>query len=279
MKPSHKVLLKAFLKAYSKEDLIRFLPENLQKDLKSLTQITPFSLSDFSIENLFSKVHYSWFIPTLKSYEEDIPFFLAALPKEVSEPLQKILDMTPSSFISEKGAFFLKTHLGKSILEEKEEFLPSEYISPSFFSYLLGFSKQKLIKLIDYLSLYDLAYEIKHTVDTALLKKMNQYLTPPLKTFLQKIMPQTEGERLSLQNWDGTKKSFYLLLHKKGLKKLAALLQKEEKALIWHVAHTLDIGRGSSLLKLCEKRVTANHMPAIMRGIEELLKQIAHEKT
>ncbi len=281
MKPSSQVLLKAFFNKYAPEKeeyFSRFFPEQLQKSLGTSSENLSLNPSYFLVENLFLKVHYSWFLPTLNSYEKDIPLFLAALPEEIGKNLQKTLGIKPLSSLTPRGALFLKHHLIHSLLGEKENLLPPEYISSSILSPLLGFSKKRLVRLIDYLSLYDLAYEIKHIVDTKLLKQINQCLKDPLKAFLQKLLPQTEGERIPLQNWDGSKRSFYVLLHRKGLKKLALLLNKEQEALIWYVAHTLDIGRGSSLLKLCEKKVTANLAPAIMRGLQELLEKISHEE-
>ena len=133
--------------------------------------------------------------------------------------------------INELLGFFLK----KTLLNYLETIvLPIPYLQKSLMTPLLFLSKKQLITLIDYLSLYDLAFELKHIVD----KK---------------------------------EKSLRLLMHKRGVFRFSIALSSQSKELIWHIIHRLDKGRGGMLQKCIKKEIASHIVDSVQASVIELI--------
>jgi hypothetical protein len=252
--PRPEIFLKAFLDECGeekKEALLQFLPE---EERLRLLKLPPYALpiTAPTIPPL-DLIHWSWLIPVLQDYElSDQKLFLLALRPKMGQRLAKELEITlPTEHLSPTGVKYLQNILFLNIC--KTDLLPVEYLPPSPLNLLLKLSKKKLIELIDLLSLYDLAIELRQIVETKILQKIYSFLSEEEKLFLKAIAGHKEpypAARISLEQWDGSKKSLRGALHRIGLSRLGSALAGQNPDLIWYVCHELDSGRGKALEKL-----------------------------
>jgi len=257
------VALKKMISSLSlplQERLIHFLPE---KTAKKLVSLSPFEdkiiLKDIEYNNLLDLVHYSWFLPTLRIYEKkEIALFLLSLCEKQKKNLRSIFDIKlPKATLTCEGNKYLRNHLLFSLIGEEKEILPFSFLPVSPLNILLKFSKKNLMVLIDFLGLYDLKIELKQIVDPKIMKSIQKCLSKEKQLFLKNIRHEKQSSdftRLNLNVWDSEKKSLTGIIHKAGLARFAKGLSREDENLIWYIIHFLDIGRGSIIEKLCEKR-------------------------
>lgn len=260
-----------------KKALEKFIPQSERLRLEELPSFTEEITPDgFSNGAMLEQVHWSWFLPTLKTYssKEQKPF-LSALSPSAAENLAHALEIAvPSEKMSDLARSFLRQILLNSLIGQGDRLLPIDYLPASPLKGLLRLSKKELIKLINFLSLYDLAAELRQIVETKILKKIYSFLLDDEKRLLKSAMAHKESflfPRMNLDRWDGLKESFRLLLHRRGLIRLGAALSGQDPDFIWYICHQLDIGRGNSLFKLCAKEAVPGISDAVIRQIEELL--------
>jgi hypothetical protein len=273
LKKRSDLVLKAFLNNLEprhKEELERFLPEKLPSFTKKM------DIHPFQNENLLETVHWSWFIPTLKSYSEiEQKFFLSILPQTAAKNLAKeLLISSEQKELTEAAKKYLKQILIQSLLGSSNRLLPADYLPPSPLQPLAHASKKELTRIIDFLSLYDLAAELRQIVETKILKKIYSLLSEEEKQFLKTAMAYKDHlvlNRMGLDRWDGSEETFRNLLHRRGLSRFAAALSGQDPDLVWRICHQLDIGRGNSLFKQCGKEAIHGVSDTIIRQIEELL--------
>lgn len=263
-----------------KGDLIRFLSED-RRDYLSSTSFSSqdFNLNDFTYDTLIQEVHYSWFLKVLESFtKKQAAIFLLILPEETREEVQHLLNASvPKYTLSEMQRTFLKKELCSMLLKGKKEWIPAKYLPLSPMIDLLTLNKKQLIQLIDMLSMYDLALEIKQIVDTKLIKQIFELLTEEEKEFVQKIMNNKEPfsfPRIGLNHWDGLEHSLRSILHKRGIRRLSIAMLKEHSDFIWHICHKLDSGRGQILNKMQEDKVEESIIQSIQVNILELIATI-----
>lgn len=273
-------MLKAFLERCPpdrKKALLHFLPEKQRNFLQHTPHISEqISPDAFTLDAILSKVHWSWFLPALKTYsEKEQELFLSTLDPFSAKNLAKTLDIL---FDKEKLSPLVTDYLHQvllgSIANQNDLPLPSTYLPVTPLKPLLSLSKKELVRLIDLLSLYDLAEEQRLIVETKILKRIYSLLTEEEKKLLKKASAQKEAYtlgRIGLERWDGSEESLRSLLHRKGLARLAAALSGEGSDFLWHICHQLDIGRGSVLFKLASKESPSHLRETITRQIVELL--------
>ncbi len=267
-----------------KKNLERFLPESERLRLEELPTLAKKpSFEGFSNGHILEQVHWSWFLPTLKTYpEREQKFFLSALASQASQTAQNLarsLEISPPSSkedkeVKEAARAYLRQILIDSLLGPHDRLIPIEYLPLSPLNSLLTLSKKELTRLIDFLSLYDLAAELRQIVETKMLKKIYSILTEDERLFLKKAMSHKETfslPRIGLERWDGSEESFRSLLHRRGLARFGTALSGQDPDFIWYVCHHLDIGRGNALFKLCSKEATPDIAEAMIRQIEEIL--------
>jgi hypothetical protein len=223
---------------------------------------------NFGNGHLVEKVHWSWFLPTLKTYpEEEQKLFLAAVDSNTSKSLAKELNLLARpKGISEIGRSYMRQILLDSLLGPNDRLLPPDFLPPSPLKSLLHLSKKELIQLIDRLALYDLSSEIRQIVETKILKKIYSLLSTEEMAFLKRV-GTTEPLPRMLISWDGTEEAFRVALHKRGIARLGLALSGQNPDLIWYICHQLDIGRGTALFKHCAKE-------AIPGATDHAIKQI-----
>jgi len=258
------MVLKAWLTRCPPEQRIaleRFLPE---AERQKLAELPPFE-AEITAEKCsqggsLNRVHWSWFLPTLKSYApRDQKLFLSALDPHSAEQLKATLNIrTPLDSVTEMGKAYLQMKLLRSLTDSHKEILPTELLPQSPLNVLVSLGKKDLIRLINFLSLYDLCAELRQIVNTKTLKKIYGLLSreqqAALKTISAQMLETHSFPRMGLDRaWDGEEESLHILLHRKGLTRLGIALSGQDLDLIWTICHHLDIGRGGSLLKLCGK--------------------------
>lgn len=272
-----KTVLKAFLDRSGPEKksvLERFLPKQEVEELSSLPVFHEEINSDlFSNPHLLDRVHWSWFLPTLKTYpESEQKFFLSLFKPYAAKNLAKTLTLSLNGAeLSHIGKSFLKKMLLQSVASAP--LMPIDYLPPSPLNRLLSLSKKELTHLIDLLSMHDLASELRQIVETKILKKIYSLLTEKERAVLKEAALHKDPfsvEKLGLERWDGSEEVLRNLLHKRGLARLGAALSGQDPDLIWYICHQLDIGRGSALYKLCAKEPLYGVGEVILRQIEEL---------
>jgi len=276
-RPSEMVL-KAFLSRcpYEKKGhLESFLSQKTRERLDAM----PAFAKDKELEQGISleQIHWSWFIPTLKTYStREQKLFLSALAPQTRENLSQELGFPslPQEDLKELGVSFLRQTLLSNLIGHQSKIVPPDYLPESPLKPLLRLSKKTLLRLIDFLSLYDLGAELRQIVETKILRKIYSLLSEEQKKFLKMAMAHKEPyplPRLKLDTWDGSEESLHLLLHKRGLARLGAALSNQDPDLAWYVCHQLDIGRGNALFKLCAKEAALDISDGITKQIEELL--------
>ncbi len=267
--------LKVFLNAIPEERaeaLVQFIPEEERNRLALLPRFLREKEPPFALE----RVHWSWWVPTLKSYGvKDYRWFILSLEPSAREALGFALKSPlPTSSISCLGRAFLRQLLLNSLLPKGQSLLPIDCLPPSRIKRLLQLSKKGLVNLVDFLSLYDLSLEIRQIVDTKALKTVYSILSEEKRKFLRQIADRRDpfpAARLGLDRWDGQAESLRLLLHRRGLARLAGALADQEFDFVWYVAHQFDMGRGHLLLKLSEEAIAPAIVEAIQHQIAVLL--------
>jgi hypothetical protein len=274
------MVLKAYLNRCSpdvRDSLLRFLPESERLYLAELPNSQEESLSEENIAlSSVEKIHWSWFLPTLKAFSaNEQRLFLSSLDPHAAEQMKTSLSLTGQpEEVTETGRAFLRQQLLQSLLSPEERILPVEYLPASPMNRLLSLSKKELIRLIDSLALYDLAYEMRQIVETKILKKLYSLLSEEQKNILKQITIYKEVDalpKLGIKGWEGTEESLRTLLHRRGLTRLGIALSGQDPDLIWMICHQLDSGRGGTLFKLLQKEKKSPAADTAQRQIEELL--------
>lgn len=271
------VVLKAFLSRCEPERkgvLEKFLSDEKRNRLEEIH--APLEPEPFSNESVLDQVHWSWFLPTLKAYSEvESKLFLAVLNPHAAKSLAKALTLSINGKeMSEIGRSFLRKILLDSLIDPAQGLLSLHYLPASPLKKLSALSKKELIHLIEKLSLYDLASELRQIVETKILKKIYSLLSGEEQKFLKKIAQHKEPivpGRLGLEKWDGSEESLRRLLHKRGLVRFGAALSGQDPDLIWMICHQLDIGRGMALHKLCSREKIQGVTEVIIKQIEEII--------
>ncbi len=242
-------MLKALLhRFHQSEELLRFLPAQSAQQIQAQKSAAAVDFpAMLSMTQWMEMVHFSWFAPLLKTMpESSIPLFLSLFPSKQAKGLSQLLGVQP---LSTQPTLFTKLFLS-NLLEQRlrpENILPQELIADSP---LLKISLVRLIHLVDFLGLFDLAAEFKQIVDKELITKIHGALKEDHLRFLNYCSKQPMKwipPKLGLTAWNGDKKTLETLLHKRGLIRLAKALASEEASLRWYVIHRFDTSRSKVL--------------------------------
>jgi len=213
----------------------------------------------------------------MKIYPEDeANLFLLSLNKEQKKSIQKNLNIKANEDVLNKEAkFFFKSLLLKSLIKKEDSLLPLDYLPDSEMNILLNFTKAKLVDLIDLMSMYDLAKELKMVVMTSSLKKIHSYLSEREKIILKKANEYKDpinSKNLMLERYLDDKAMFRSALHKRGLVRLSLALSLENIDLIWYICHYLDIGRGSFIFNESKKNKNPNIATVLKKQVLDIVK-------
>lgn len=203
---------------------------------------------------LVATVHYSWLVDPLKRLDsQKRSLLLGIFPEEIAAKLKGYLGRSQEkASLTDLGKWFFATLFARELFQEAP--LPCAYLPQTKLGFLAQLGKLDLVKLIDFLGIYDLAEEIQYVVDRKLLDHVYKAIGKTRQLFLQKCLHQKEkmvSQRLRLDQWNGDAETLLKLLHQKGITRLGYALSGEDRDLIWHIAHRLDTGRGQKLVEFC----------------------------
>lgn len=244
--------------------LLRFLPESELKAVTALdirsTDLAPMLQQP---QKSLHHIHYSWIQPLLEQFPDQLkPVLIASLLPE-----QKRGFKTPSlPAVSDLVKTFMLTQL-YHLLKINEHF-PIEYLPETELSPLANWSKSEIVNLIDFLGLYDLASEVRQIVNRDHLKNIYSCLTPQQLAYLKLCLHQKEQLTSPKLGIDPSKQDCERLkqvVHRRGLLRLSKALCGQHPDLVWHMTHTLDMGRGAILIK--------EYQPKALPKITQILKE------
>ncbi len=268
------IIFKGLLKNLPYEEqaaLLNFLSDKTKEQFELTSNIfVPLDFDKFTFNDLLSSIHYSWLVPFLEANDKE--FFLPLLEKPIASKLKSHFNTMEEHRPPVFALQYFKKCLFDYLLEDKKDLLPKEYLPDSELNILLDFSKNELILLMDYLSLYDLAIQMHKIVDPKILKKINLYLDDNKKQFLKTKSSYKENfsfPPLALEDKDES--DFLFTLHKRGLNRFAKALSDQDGNLIWYLSHTLDVGRGKTLMKFSKEKTPREIISSITSNIIELL--------
>jgi hypothetical protein len=256
MKPKSGMMLRVLLNRFHKgppDALLAVLPKEEAAEIAKIrTQskdLDPFLALPGA---RLSRIHYSWMVPIVQSFSRGMqPILLSALPEPHSSRLSKLLRKQSSQ--TALNPLFKNYLLGIFYAKlQQPEMVPWEMLPPTPMTMLGQLGKPKLVELIDFIGIYDLASEIRHVVDKRYLERFYLCLTPKKQHFLRVCLNQKEKlatPRLELEGWRGDCTQLAKILHRRGLLRLAGALSGQHPDLIWHICHIFDTGRGTFLQK------------------------------
>ena len=244
-----------------------FLPEKMGAALD------PESAKDFDAQALMAspqtqigQIHYSWLAEQLG--QEPVPLqtlFLASLPEASLDPLKQWFTY-PDVSLSEPVQNFLLLSLISRLFPKAV--LPFPCLPPSPLKSLLGLPKPALVRLIGLLGLYDLALELRQTLDKEAILAIQKLLSPTQKETLDGAMRQQDilpATSYGIAKWGAGKQELSQIAQRQGLARLGKALANEERSLLWHVAHKLDTGRGKLIISYGTQDVS----PAISKRLTQ----------
>jgi hypothetical protein len=227
--------------------LLKFLPKE-QAEAVMNQEISSTDLAPILQEpqHSLSKIHYSWIQPFLRKFPESLqPIAIASLtPEQIGG-----MKITMPASVSDIAKSFILNRLYDQM--EIQEHFPFEYLPTTELSSLAASNKTEIVELIDFLGLYDLAAEVRKIVNRDHLKNIYTSLTPKEFQFLKICLHQKEqlvSPKLEIDPTKQDSPKLKQIVHKRGLQRLSKALCGQHPDLVWHMAHTLDMGRGNILL-------------------------------
>ena len=280
MNPPRAFYLKMLLQKHHKgtlEQAVQLLPTpSREAVLKSELTEAEASHAFHRPGELLSKIHYSWVADALtkKIDENKRIFYLSSLPPQMQLQVAKLLNFQ-GDIVPLKGP--LQQYVQKQLLLKMlpKGYLPVAYLPKTPLKPLLSLSKAKVVELVDYLGLFDLAEELKKIVHTKLIKGIYASLQPQELEFLRACLHQKEKlqtPRFPLNDWNGESKELHFRIHKRGLLRLAKALVDQSPSFLWHLTRMLDTGRGRRLETLMPKESPPQVTQVMQEQVLQLLK-------
>lgn len=227
------------------------------------------------LDPLYTKirhVHYSWIFPVLEQYPEALRSYIAeSLPEPANVRLLALLKAPRTPIATPWGRKYLLNDLAKKLNLDK--IVPIEHLPHTLLSFMLEFTKEELIELIDFLGLYDLAEEIRKIVDKNQLKRIYNCLSIKKQHFLRGCLLSKEKvstPKLELEKWNGEPEALEKLLHKRGLIRLGVALSGQSHDYIWYILHRMDSGRGVLLKKYVSPKEVAGVTPVMVQQVQNV---------
>lgn len=256
--------------------LLKFLPQEeieavMAQDIQS-TDLAPILQQP---QKSLAKVHYSWISPLLSHFPDRLhPTIMAALTREQIAGLRTSSPMPISDFVK---AFILNKLY---YLLQIDEHLPIEYLPKSDLFPLATWTKQRMVHLIDFLGIQDLASEVRHIVDRNYLKNIYATLSPKQLHYLKLCLHQKErltSPKLGINLTQIDNAKLKQVLHRRGLVRLGKALCGEHADFVWYMSHILDMGRGNLLLKEYQPKEHPKITPILRQQVLNLMNFLKSE--
>lgn len=235
----------------SADAVLKLLPPDEAKDLINL-KISSKDLGApfFSAEDQIEPIHYSWLSDALQKMPAGTqPYAILSLSDSKRKALCQLLKLP---YEENQLPQLTRKFFSNKWIEAlgMDQILPITFLPDSAYQKFLLLPKVKLVELIDFLGLYDLADEIKGIVNTKNLKDIYACLSARKQQFLRICLHQKEKlitPKLNLDSWNGECKELHKQLHLRGLHRFGLALFGQHPHLLWYITHILDIGRGKIL--------------------------------
>lgn len=285
MKTSALMVCKGFLDrcpARLQEELASLLPRNQQLDLGELTPPMPLSSAHLTWD-LLAHVHFSWIAPYLRTLtENEVRLFLASLSASQAHGLEKTLGLSnhlPELTSVAKKA--LRAHLHGTV-SQNQDLVPYAFLPEHPLNSLLTLPQAVFEKIVPFLGLHDLAFEMRQIIATAALKKLFSALSKKEGEYLNILLLHREPltfKRLFLEKWDGSKEHLQKIIEERGLFRLALALHGAHPSLIWYLTRRLPMLSGTSLLKHDEKPSHARTEQILAEQIDKIVLFLKQEQS
>lgn len=270
-----RVLLNRYHQAV-REPLLRCLPpEEVQDILQEDLKTSDINLFIPPLKEQIKSIHYSWLRTAIQKLPESIQGSVVnSLSQEQSKKLHRWFPQKASQTkkLPQKVEEYL-LNLISPYIGQKEK-LPLSLLPNTELSVLGTLSKDQLVELIDYLGIYDLALEVRRIIDKSRLQKLIPCLTPKKKQFLHMCLHHADrlaAAPIELKDWNGDCKVLNDLLHRRGIIRLGKSLCGQHPDFVWHIARTLDIGRGTNLLQYYATTPIPNITQALVQQVLNLM--------
>lgn len=271
------MMLKVLLNRYHEKNLkdyVSLLPaEQSQTLMRIQTDFNNPEAILWDADKKISKIHYTWYVPMLKDIpQEEASWMLLSLPEATAAKVSKACHIPSQTTKLSPFARALASHyLWK--LVESPEVVPLEFIPQSQLSFLLDYSREDLMEIIDLLGVYDLAERVRYIVDKKRLKDIYSSLKPLEQKFLQTCLNQ-QGRKsiispLNISDWSGDKAVLRQKLHRRGLSRLGYALMSEDPNFLWYFVRKFDTGRGKILQECVDNKKIPEGVSAVL--IQHLL--------
>lgn len=270
------MMLRVLINRYNAKagnSLLKFLPQEeaqriSEQDIRS-SDLTPLL---FQAHHFIEKIHHSWLRSTLETFPSELrPLVIGSLSQEQAAGLEKSLKIQRLPVSGPVKNFFvheLYTHFSDF------NHLPVDYLPEADLNALLKWSKKDLTQLIDFLSLHDLASEIKRIVDKNQLQNLYSCLSERELYYLKICLHQKEQIKTPKLEIDPRQQDCdYLrqVLHRRGLLRLGKALSGQHPDLVWYLAHRLDIGRGRILMEFYAPEALSRITPILKQQVMNLM--------
>lgn len=222
-------------------------------------------------------IHISWITPYLRILtENDIRLFTSSLNEKKQREIKSSLLLSNHLIPLKKEAQqYLQEQLFTKIRANQKELIPIECLPKHPLNILLELSEEELVECINLIGLTDVAYDLKHIINTAKRNQILASLSPRQQEFLKSLTYQKENiafKRMELDKWNGDPLLLHKLILQRGMNRLAKALYGTTASLFWYITHKLDI----SYTPLLEQLYTDLKHP---QGQALLIKQIADLST
>ena len=264
--------------------LLRYLSSEEQEKLNRITPVAqdPFT-APLSTEQRINRIHYSWLIAFLEPFtDKDRALIISTLSTTQEKKLRTHFNIHQSPLVisSHIKNYVLRT-IFHWLISDQKELIPMEFLPYHSLNELLTLSKPLLQTLVDYLGLHDLAVETQLVIKTKQIHKIQRALSKSQRTYLKILLTKKEPisfARLNLKGWNGDEAMLKGILHCRGFNRLAKALFGCHPSLLWHLCHTLDIGRNKILRRFLIDINNEQIQEILTQQVLELIPIIHKEK-
>lgn len=207
------------------------------------------SLLDYK-QKIIERMHYSWLEPAINNLTPSLRVFtVAALTPSQKRKFQHLFSNPLPTLIAP-----IKPYILNSLYKELHipPILPLEQLPRTEMTPFLELNKEELTAICDYLSLYDLAAELKQIVDKTSIQNIYSCLTAQELSYLKVCQNQKTSltsPKLGIDPRKHDSKELRSALQQRGLIKLAKALADQHPDLIWYIAHCFDKAKGTNFLQ------------------------------
>ncbi len=243
------------LPAPYKEELLSMASLGMIKDYHALPKTQENPLKNLDRQTLINTIHESWLEEVLLlSSKNDQFVYVSAFPRGKGLLLKERLKL-------EGELYFFDDQFANCILEQfltqvfdfTTEPLPLSLLPEEKLLGLVTCSCDELIKICQFLGLYDVHYELKRVLKGSVLKQLEECLSSEEASYLREIAKERSSAAfidIGLNHWTGDGELLKQVILHRGLNRLGKALAKSSPHLFWYIMHILDAENGREIKTL-----------------------------